>query len=192
VSNQIVNLKTGASTSVPSVTGNFLIEDGSFQLQPAERVGEAVQDQLEDLKTIYGEPSANLSRAIEIISESIDSCVKAIESVGAGDKIQADSYMLQTQAVLPELFKLRQISDGFGIICSALMFSFVNRAGRPFQDREIHAVLRGLRALWSTPYLSIWDAVCVTDDLEQAGLIVDPIQLTALFTYAEEAGLVDG
>lgn len=192
MSSQIIDLKTGSSVSAPSLTGALLPQSGEFELQVRERVGDAVQEQLEDLKIIYGEPSDLLNQAITVISEAVRACTVAISATEVGDRIQADSFMLQVQTFLPELFKLRKIGDGFGIICSALIFSFANKAGSPFTKSEMHVILRALQKLWSTPYISVENAIQVTEFLEQSGLIVDPVPLTDLFTYAEEDGLFDG
>lgn len=192
MSSQVVNLKTGHSTAAPVVTGGSPLTSGSFEVRGTEPATESVQDQLEDLKTIYGELSANLSVAIATLSEAIQACSDAIEADEAGNTIQADTSMLQIQAALPELFKARGIGDGFGIIVTALMFSFVNKGGSPFSRPEMHAVMRALKALWSTPFISTESAVEATACLEQAGLISDPLPLTDLFSQVEEAGLVDG
>jgi hypothetical protein len=192
MSSQVINIKTGSSIAAPVSTGESPAISGSFELRGTEPASEAVQGQLDDLRTIYGEPSASLSRAISIVTDAIAACSNAIEASDAIDKIKADIFMLQIQASLPELFEMRGIGDGFGIIVTALMFSFLNKTGSPFSKPQILAVMRALRALWSTPFVSVEGAAEVTDLLDQAGLIADPLPLTDLFVGVEEAGLIDG
>jgi hypothetical protein len=183
------DLLTGKSLEVPSVTGD-LVSEGNATVTPS-KISENVQDQLDDLRAIYPEGRPQLVQVITLLSEAAKTCAAAIEAEAQNEKFLADDCMLKIQALIGELVKLRGIGDGFGIVTTALLFTFINKGGRPFADSEMRRVLRILNLLRTAPFLSIESAADATSILEEAGLAVDPLPLTDLLTEAQEAGFVD-
>jgi hypothetical protein len=186
-----LDLTTGISQSVPSVTGAFAPGFAASAVQALAAIKESARDQLEDLKVIYSEPSPQLGQAVTLLSEAAFACVEAIDAEENSKRFRADDCMLRVQAISSQLFDFRSLGDGFGIVSTALMFAFINKNGMPFSKAEMYAVLRVLKTLRSAPFSSMENAVTITGILEQAGLIVDPLPLTDLLTDAQEAGFVD-
>lgn len=185
-----LDLMTGNSFTVPSATGAFIPELVPHNAADST-IRERVQDQLDDLKAIYREPSPLLFHAVTLLSEAAGACAQAIDAEERADKFRADDCMLKVQALVTELIGLRAIGDGLGIVATSLMFAFINKGGVPFTKTEMRAVLRTLNSLRTAPFSSVESAVGVTGILEEAGLVVDPIPLADLFVEAEEAGFVD-
>ncbi len=186
-----LDLRTGKTHTVTGCTGAATQEIGEFTIQNAAPVNERVQDQLEDLIEIYPEPSDKLLQVVTSLSEAILACNEAIQAEETADRFRADDCMLKVQAISMELFEFRGIGEGFGVVVTSLMFTFINKQGLPFSKDEMHAILRTLRALRSAPFCSLEKGVSITEILELAGLVVDPIPLTDLLTEAQEAGFVD-
>lgn len=186
-----LDLLTGKTKSSVPFTGAPKQESGSFTIENVAASREHVHDQLEDLREIYPEPSNQLLQAVTSISEAIVACNEAIQAELAGDKFRADDCMLKVQATSMELFDLRGIGDGFGVVATSLMFAFINKHGIPFNRLEMHAILRTLKALRSAPFASLEKGVSMTEVLESAVLVIDPIPLTDLLTEAQEAGFLD-
>lgn len=188
---RVVNLHTGASADVAIATGTILSAPDVVTIGIVDITSERVFDQIADLKSIYPDPSPELANAMRAVAESIDFCINAIDTERAGDRMGADEFMLHAQALLPDLVRVKHLSDGFGILVAAHVFLFANKAGAPFSSDQMLALLKSYRAMWNSPYLTEESAVTITDDLEAVNLDVDPSPLTQLFNEAEEAGLVD-
>lgn len=186
-----LDLMTGESLSVPSATGAIIPEPMPQNIGLSDPVNERIQDQLDDLKNIYQEPSPQLLHAVTLLSEAARACTDAIESEERADRFRADDCMLKAQVLVSELVGFRGIGDGFGIVATALMFAFINKGGTPFTIAEMRAILRTLNSLRTGPFASLETAVVVTGILEKAKLVIDPIPLTELFTEAQEAGFID-
>jgi hypothetical protein len=182
---------TGRSSTVPNATGAIIPEPVPQNNRAPSPITERVQDQLDDLKTIYREPSPQLLHAVTLLSEAAKACADALEAEDRVDRFRADDCMLRVQALVGELIGFRGIGDGFGIVATALMFAFINKSGIPFTKSEMQAVLRTLNSLRTGPFASMETAVAVTGILEKARLVIDPIPLGELFTEAQEAGFVD-
>jgi hypothetical protein len=185
-----VDLLTGKTQSSEGSTAAGQ-ERSEFTIENAAAVKESAQDQIEDLREIYPAPSDNLLKAVTLLSEAIFACNDAIQAEEVADKFRADDCMLKVQAASMQLFELRGIGDGFGVVATALLFTFVNKQGIPFIKSEMHAILRTLKALRSAPFSTLEKGVAVTEILELEGLVIDPVPLTDLLNEAQEAGFVD-
>jgi len=186
-----LDLLTGKIHTATGSTAAANQETGGFTIENAAAVSQSVQDQLEDLREIYPDPSPQLQRVITSLTEAILACNEAIQAEEAADKFRADDCMLKVQAASMELIELRGIGDGFGVVATALMFAFINKRGTPFSKIEMNAVLRTLKALRSAPFPTLENGAAVTEILEKAGLVIDPVPLTDLLREAQEAGFVD-
>lgn len=189
MSSSTVNLE--ATAAVSSVTGGHVPAVGPIELRTVD-VDQRVQEQIRDLSALYPDPSPKLATAMALISEAVRNTVAAIEAAESDDQLKADNALLQVQAALPDLFRVREVGDGFRVVCAALLFAFENKNGSPFTKGQMYALLRAYKALWESPFMSAESAVAHTDVLEDSGLIVDPVLLTDIFSEAEEAGFVDG
>lgn len=192
MSGSVIDNHTGLNLSVPSVTGAFIPSvETPVEIRNEDSNNQRVHDHLTDLSAIYPDPSDGLAPAMNVVSESMKACQKAIEAERKGDKLKADGLMLRAQALLPDMVAVRGIGEGFGIVTAALVFLFANQQGVPFSLVQIIALLRAYKSIWEAPFMSVDRAVAITDDLEETGLVVDPIPLTELYSQAEQDGFVD-
>jgi hypothetical protein len=163
----------------------------AITLEVKSTYSEEVQDLLDDLKYIYGQPSERLGQVLTLLSSAIAASKEAIEFEKKGENIRADEKMLYVQALLGDLFAQRSIGDGFSVVVGALTFAFVNKEGMPFDGPQLFAVLRTLNSIRTAPFCSTEAAIPITEVLEDAGLCVDPAPLSDLLEDAQEAGIVE-
>lgn len=192
MSGTVIENQTGLQTSPASATGSLIqAAETPLEVRTADELDERVNEHLIDLRQIYPDPGDGVATAMRVLAESIDACQQAIEAKRQGQELRADSSMLTTQSLLPDLIAVQRIGEGFGIVVSSLVFSFANQAGLPFSLEQMNMLLRAYKAVWQAPFMSLDRAVALTDELENVGLKVDPAPLTNLYVWAEEEGFVD-
>jgi hypothetical protein len=181
--------ETTEATYYTSAT-ELLTGEGNVRTEQPQ-LSDAVRDQLDDLRAIYGEPSDSLQRVIESLTEAIEFCKEALVAKNEGNGLAADDNMAKAQITIAGLINHRKAGQGFDIVIGALTLAFTNKAGIPLRESEILAVLQTMNQLRNGPFSSVEKAVAITETLENAGLVVDPLPLTDLLMDAEEAGLVE-
>lgn len=186
-----VDIAAQNSNGSASRTEGTDVFSGPLTLQVKSTFNESVQDQLDDLNAIYGDPSPKLGQVLSLLTIAVDACKGAIDAEDRADKFRADDCMLSVQASVGDLFSYRSVGDGFAIVITALAFMFINKSGLPFTKREMYAVLRTMNGIRTAPFCNLESAVSMTEVLEDAGLMIDPLPLTDLLTEAQEAGFVD-
>lgn len=186
-----VQIASGQSIGSFGATGAQQLAPGAMKIEVRTTTSERAGDAIDDILSIYGEPSLKLGQAVMSLTSAIDICREAISFERDNDRIRADSRMVDLQAKVAELFSYRSIGDGFSAVIAALMFMFVNKAGLPFRQPEMFAILRTINSLLSAPYCSIESAVGIVQGLEDVGLVIDSKPLSDLLAEAQEAGFVD-
>lgn len=135
------------------------------------------------VEALYPAPETSRSPfivALRLLGDAAGHATVAMHLADDGDLLAADDAVQQVQALLPELFCLRSIGDGYGAVVNALIIIFDNQAGRPLAMEQLRAVRAALHTLRSRPRLSIDAAVDAVLDLEKAGLDVNPRQHGAI------------
>jgi hypothetical protein len=127
-----------------------------------------------------------LQRAIELLQEALDHAEAALAALLEFHAVQADDEMQHVQALLPELFCLRTLGDGFGATINSLAVAFDNLQGIPLDGAQATAVTRALRRLRQVPFLAFDDAVDLIQRMADAQLPVDPPGLGALAELSSE------
>jgi hypothetical protein len=119
----------------------------------------------------------DLIQALRLLQQAGAALERARDALRSDDVMQSDHYVNSVQQLLPELFRCRTIGDGFAGIINALEIAFVNQAGEPFAEKQIVATLRSLKELRSRPFIPFESAQHTIEELENAGLRVDPATL---------------
>lgn len=115
-----------------------------------------------------------LAKAFQLLPEGVEFLNKAISNYIGDDLISSDDYTNRLQALLPELFCCRSLSDSFGAIINATYHSIANMQGTPLNMAQLSAVKNLLSRLYSEPFIKFEEAVEEIMTLEDAGLEVEP------------------
>lgn len=140
-----------------------------------------------DTARLYDAPvgdSSNIVRARELLKEASDHFGDARK---AGTLIAADRSLQRAQKILPNLFALRSIGDGFAVIVNSIYVGFTNLRGKPMNPKQIDVVWRVLRNLRNGPALSFDQGIQAVEELEESGLEVDPPELESLLGDSESS-----
>lgn len=153
-----------------------------FQIKRVE--GSSVAEQI-DTKSLYPlsqELRPELSTAFRLMEEGLSLVTFAIKEERRGDMISSDDAINRLQALLPEMFCCRSISDGFGAIINAVYHSIQNMQGIPLNADQLQAIKKILSRINTELFLNYEDAVDEIISLENVGLEVEP----SYFKYAAE------
>ena len=142
------------------------------------RSGQAIP--INDLYPAIDESSSLFASALPALSSSIKYFDQALDSMDSDDAISADQAVQRAQALLPELFCLRRIGDGFGLVISAVDSAISNKQGLPLSRDEVASLKRALSEIKERPFLKIDQAVDLTMVLEDRGLNVELPELNRL------------
>lgn len=127
-----------------------------------------------ELYPLSNELRPELPVAFTLLKEGLQYVSDAIDMQNKGDIISSDDAIHRLQALLPELFCCRSLSDGFGSIISAVYHSISKMNGIPLNTSQLSAVKRVLNRISTEPFLEFSEAVDEIMTLEDAGFEVEP------------------
>jgi len=130
--------------------------------------------------------SSDMRNAIRLLSVGTERLEEALGASRRQETVAADDALQRFQGMLPELFCLRSLGDGYGMIINALLYAFENLEGTPLTESQINAVVRLVKKVRTELFLNINIAAEAITALESAGLVVEPRELDVL------ADLLDG
>ncbi|MFN0169513.1 MAG: hypothetical protein ACKV22_24085 [Bryobacteraceae bacterium] len=134
-----------------------------------------------DTDDLYrGGPPSVLGNALRLLATGKEEVREALAAVRRGQVIESDDAIQRFQSLLPELFCCRQLGDGFGAVINALKFVFNNRRGQPLEEKHIQLLSQTVENLRFEPFIAFDKAAQIIARLEDAGLEVDPPELTIL------------
>lgn len=126
------------------------------------------------LYPVSHEVCPELETAFKLVSEGLVHIKEAIDREREGDLISSDDAVHRLQALLPELFCCRAISDGFGAIINAVYHSLDNMRGAMLNSAQLQAVNKVLKRIHSEPFLLFDEAVDEIMHLEEVGFEIEP------------------
>lgn len=173
--------KTAADTYVPSArtrTGGDAEVVVLDAFRRAPKVGQTAL--LEDIYPSANEISPTLSTAMRLLKEANDLLQSAKQEIDSDNFIFADDLAQRVRVLLPELFCLIDLEDGFRAIVLSTYHSLVNLAGAPISSLQLSVVKDALNRLAREPFADFDRALDVNDNYSQAGLDPDPRSLNAL------------
>ena len=141
--------------------------------------------EIDKLYQAEGHSVSNVSAVLGLLAEAIALLDQARASLSNQNVIDADRYVQRFQVLLPDLFKKRNIGDGYALVINSLHFAFVNQHGRPLEFEQLTTVWRIMKELRNAPFLSFQLALSYVSELENCQLQVDPPVLADLI---EELG----
>jgi hypothetical protein len=130
--------------------------------------------------------SLELNSALTLLATGVDRLEQALAAAKSNHAIAADDALQRFQSLLPELFCLRTLGDGFGMAINALICAFESIEGMPLTHEQINGVLRLVKKLRSEPFLETNEAIRIIADLETIGLVVEPRELDILADLLSE------
>jgi hypothetical protein len=126
-----------------------------------------------DLYPLYTEHSF-LSSAIQLLEEGIKYLNESIKMLNKDDLLSSDDALQRFQALLPELFCCRNLGDGFGAVVNSIFHSLKNLDGIPLNGKQLEAVLKTVRRIYTEPYIAFNEAVEEIMSLENTELEMEP------------------
>jgi hypothetical protein len=153
-----------------------------LQIKTIEQSSVSNQIETKTLYPVSQELRPELTTAFRLIEEGLALVALAIKEEREGDMISSDDAINRLQALLPELFCCRSISDGFGAIINAVYHSIQNMQGTPLNADQLHALRKILNRVNTEPFLTYEEAVDEIITLEKVGFEVEP----SYFKYAAD------
>jgi hypothetical protein len=132
-------------------------------------------------ETAHGETS-NVARALELLKEATEYLTQAKQKDSA---VESDRLVQRAQFLLPKLFALRSIGDGFGLIVNSLYYASANLRGTPMRQDQLNCMWRLVRELRARPAMSVEQAVERVEELVHCGLEPDPPEVGDLLDDLE-------
>jgi hypothetical protein len=133
--------------------------------------------QIIDIERLWDAPQGSTSQiiqALELLKQAIDLLT---EAKMCKNPMDSDRFVQRAQLMLPKLFSCRSIGDGYGVIVNSLHFAFLNAQGIPLTPDQLNVIWRVLRELRTRPVMSLEQGIQYVEDIENSGLVVDPLEL---------------
>ncbi len=121
--------------------------------------------------------TSQMVRALELLKQASELLSKA---QAAETPIEADNFAQRVAMLMPRLFALRSIGDGFGVIINSLHFAFLNLDGAPPSAEQLNVMWRVVRELRTRPAMPLEHGILSVEELEAHGLAVDAPELAGL------------
>jgi hypothetical protein len=182
---QVIPFESGTTRGLPlsgSSTGTF--SEGnlavSVNTETADGSSRAGLLQATDLYPFSEVEDGAVLQALRLLGTCIE-FLRAVQEInGEVDYIAFDEQLMRARAALRDLFALRRIGDGFGALVSAILWALENGETEVLSRRQISAVIESLRALRRRPMMHFDSAMLLIDELEGAGLAVEPGAIDSL------------
>lgn len=159
---------------------NFRVSTNTGQKHPQQRIT------IDELYSESATLSPELTVALGLLAQGLTDLDEALKTIQDGNQIAADDATQRFQAILPELFNCRTLSDSFGAMINAVLSALENKRGMPLTEDQIRAVRLSLYRLRSEPFMRFDSAVEEIMKLEEAGLIVEPLGFDALSDWLDD------
>jgi hypothetical protein len=122
-------------------------------------------------------PLANALKLLQLVHSELFSALSALRS---DDLIDSDDRVQRAHAVFRELFCLRNLGDGFGIVINSCLCSLDNKRGEPLNEKQIIGLAHSVDFLASQPFASAIQGAELAERLEALGLEVYPQEIDVL------------
>jgi hypothetical protein len=174
---EVVRLQARVSHEIDKTgdIGQAPAEIPPVRITPLEGEVSTGQIETKSLYPLSQEVRPELAAAFTLLSEGLKHIANAINAETKGDRISSDDAVHRLQALLPELFCCRSISDGFGSIVSAVYQSLANMQGGFVNSGQLQALKKALSRIDTEPFLEFGEAVDEIMTLEEAGFEVEPL-----------------
>ncbi len=185
----VIQLKakvTNSNDETSSERGNFNDDYKTVNISTADEQRNVGYTSADDLYPLRGKLNPILASAIRLIEEGIDNLNEAIKALSEDDLISSDDSLQKFQALLPELFCCREIGDGFGSMISSIHHAINNSTDDFLNEKQLKAIQKILRRIYSEPYISYDEAVDEIMILESEGFEVSPPHLQFFSGFLDE------
>lgn len=143
-------------------------------------VGSVRELSVERLYADAADSALLLGRALQLLRDCTERLVRAQRFLSDGKKLDSDYEVSLVQGDLPELFCCKSVSESFGVIVLSVYYALENRRGSPLSDNQLSAIRKVIRLLCTQIFMSYEDALDLLDELEEAGLKIDPPEFSHL------------
>jgi hypothetical protein len=100
--------------------------------------------------------------------------------------VEGDRILLRLHFLLRDLFKYRDVGDGFAQIVNTLQFALINQRGKPLTFPQVTTIWRIVKELRTRPLMSFDEGINAVSELEESGFEVDPPILSELVSQFDD------
>lgn len=162
---------------------------GHAALSYWESGGTDLDDEVIPTEMLYSastEATPALHRVFSLLEEVERALEDARRELHEDEMIAADNAIQTARAILPELFCLRSIGDGYGAVINAVQNACDHPANVPLGRPAVAAIAAAIREVRRRPFLSMDDAVELIMRIEDKGVVVEPPALQFLAGWLDE------
>jgi hypothetical protein len=147
--------------------------------------GSAVPIDIDQLYPRTDGPQPHLIKALDLLAQAV-SLLDQCRTIWASNPVEGDRVLLKFHFLLRDLFRCRDIGNGFSQIVNTLQFALINQKGKPLTFAQLTTVWRIVKELRTRPLMSFDEGINAVSDLEESGLEVDPPILSELVSQFDD------
>ena len=164
---------TGNAVPVPQLTPP--LDSNEYSSRPTSQKILTAQELYSDR-----EPDSIFSKAFESLMHAI-SALRVAQGFDSMDEfLFFDLEIMKAKTFLLSAFKLREIGDGYTALVNAIIWALTNRSPGGPTGKQLGVIVAALDRLQHAPYMHFDSAMTIMDNLEEAGLDIEPISLDLL------------
>lgn len=186
---KITPIINGANPETGADVGGRTAWLGRVALIHRESGGTDLDDEVIPTEMLYPASSVVtpvLDRALSLLEEAGRALEDARRELHEDEVIAADNAIQTARTILPELFCLRSIGDGYGAVINAVQNACDHPANVPLGGPAVAAIAAAIREVRRRPFLSTDDAVDLIMRIEDEGVVVEPPALQFLADWLDE------
>ncbi|MGD0787115.1 MAG: hypothetical protein ABR898_03955 [Terracidiphilus sp.] len=123
---------------------------------------------------------SRLLRALNLVERARLSLQDALSFDPSNDFVSFDQEIMKTRALLLKAFRYREIGEGYAALVNAVIWALANRKPGSPSRRQVNVIATSLDRLTNGPYMHFDTSMQIMDDLEEAGLDIEPPSLDIL------------
>jgi hypothetical protein len=135
------------------------------------------ENQSVTIDDIYFQPeftSHEFQTALHLLNEAQNYCQIAINEFRKSELFKSDDTIQHLQALLPELFCCRGLSESLAATTNAIQNALFNNKGLPLSEAKLLALQNIIVTIRNQPFMKYDAVIDVISDFEEAGFVVEP------------------
>lgn len=118
--------------------------------------------------------STEFRTALKLLAQAISYCEEAIDEFRQENFIASDDAVHHIQALMPELFCCRNLSESFGAIINSIQNALANNRGQQLNEQKLLALKEILNIVRDQPFIKFDNALDAIMIFEDNDFIVEP------------------
>lgn len=146
-------------------------------------ITDAVRSEIElSVNQLYSalEEDSRLLKALGIIERAKADLRTALDIDPSLEFVLFDQELMTARSLLLKAFRYRELGEGYAAIVNASIWALTNRGPQVFGRRQVNVVIEALERVANGPLLHFDTAMHVLDEMEEAGLEIEPPSIDLL------------